>query len=1046
VFISDFAIKRPTVTVVTMLALVAFGLAALFKLQTDEFPDIQAPIVFIGIGYPGASPDIVEREVVDRIEDRLSGISGVDIINSTTTDGFTQIIVQFVFEKLVDQATQDVRDAISAVRGQLPQEILEPIVRRFDPNDLPIVSLALTSTNLTVPQLTQLADNEIGGELRSVAGVAQVNVVGGDSATLNVTLRPSALAAARVGVDQVVSALRAQNLAAPVGQVSTPVTEQTIRLEGRLDNPQDFLGLVVTQRAGQSITLGQVADIEAGHAEPRSAALYNGRPAIGIDITKSKGYSTAFVATGAKARLKTLQATLPPGTRIQIVRDAGQRVEDSVQNVKVTLFEGAILTVLVVFIFLISWRSTVITGLALPVSVLAAFIPLWLLGFTLNTMSLLGLSLAIGILIDDAIVVRENIVRHIELGEDHYEASRKGTDEIGLAVAATSFSIVAVFVPVGFMSGFAGQWFKPFALTIAAAVLVSLFVSFSLDPMLSAYWADPQLEAHERRNIVARTLERFNRWFDAQAERYKHGIAWALEHRAIMIAIAVSTFILAIGLQSMFGGFGFVPVSDQSEINIAVELPPGASLQYTTQQAERVAALARAHTNEVLYTYTTIGSASGAGGVDNGSIYVRLKPKAQRDISQEKLAQVLRKEFVAIGGVTAYTFASGFGGNQKQVQLQLTGPDNAVLNQLAEQLADRVRRVPGATDVGLSSRGQKPELRVQIQRGVAGQLGVSIAQIAQALRPAFAGVDAGTWVDPSGESRYVRVRLAAEARENAADVARIPLVLPGSGQNGPTVIPLGQVAQLSRTTGPAQITHLDRHRVITVGANIQGASLGNVSQAINKSIATVRMPPGYGIVQGGQVKSQNEVFGNIFIALGIAVMLMYLILVVQFGSFLDPVAILVSLPLSLIGVVLALLVTRDTLNIMSLIGVILLMGIVAKNAILLIDFAKWGVERGMGRHEALVEAGRIRLRPILMTTLALIAGMIPVALGAGEGGDFRAPLGRAVIGGVITSTLLTLFVIPTVYDILAGWREALGARLGRKPIAHRVEPVPAPGD
>jgi len=1045
VFISDFAIKRPIVTVVTMLALVAFGLAALYKLQTDEFPDIQAPIVFIGIGYPGASPDIVEREVVDRIEDRLSGISGVDKINSTTTDGFAQIIVTFLFDKPVDQATQDVRDAISAVRGQLPQEILEPIVQRFDPNDLPIVSLALTSTSLTVPQLTQLADQQIGGELRSVAGVAQVNIVGGDSATLNVVLRPAALAAARVGVDQVVAALRSQNLAAPVGQVSTPVTEQTIRLEGRLENPQDFLGLVVTQRGGQAITLGQVADVEAGNAEPRSAALYNGRPAIGIDITKSKGYSTAFVANGVKARLTALQPTLPAGTRIEIVRDAGLRVENSVRNVEETLFEGAILTVLVVFLFLISWRSTVITGLALPVSVLAAFIPLWLLGFTLNTMSLLGLSLAIGILIDDAIVVRENIVRHIELGEDHYEASRKGTDEIGLAVAATSFSIIAVFVPVGFMSGFAGQWFKPFALTIAAAVLVSLFVSFSLDPMLSAYWADPQLEAHERRNVIARTLERFNRWFDAQAERYKHGIAWALEHRLIMIAVAVGTFVAAIGLQIAFGGFGFVPVSDQSEINIAVELPPGASLQYTTQQAERVAALARAHREQVLYTYTTIGSASGAGGVDNGSIYVRLKPKAERDISQEALAQQLRKEFVGVGGVTAYTFASGFGGNQKQVQLQLTGPDNTILNQLAEQIADRVRKVPGAADVGLSSRGLKPELRVQIDRGVAGQLGVSIGQIAQALRPAFAGVDAGTWVDPSGESRYVRVRLAPEARENAADVARIPLVLPASGASGPAIVPLGQVARLSRGTGPAQITHLDRHRVITVGANIQGASLGNVSQAINRSIADVRMPPGYRIIQGGQVESQQEVFGNIFIALGIAVMLMYLILVVQFGSFLDPLAILVSLPLSLIGVVLALLITRDTLNIMSLIGVILLMGIVAKNAILLIDFAKWGVERGMGRHEALVEAGRIRLRPILMTTLALIAGMVPVALGHGEGGDFRAPLGRAVIGGVITSTLLTLFVIPTVYDILAGWREALLARFtGKRPV--HAEPLPAPGD
>src|SRR5215204_4319528 len=362
-----------------------------------------------------------------------------------------------------------------------------------------------------------------------------------------------------------------------------------------------------------------------------------------MDIVKSKGYSTAYVANGVKDRLVTLRQTLPEGTRIEIVRDAGQRVEDSVRNVEETLFEGAVLTVLVVFVFLISWRSTVITGLALPVSVLAAFIPLWLLGFTLNTMSLLGLSLAIGILIDDAIVVRENIVRHIELGEDHYVASQKGTDEIGLAVAATSFSIVAVFVPVGFMSGFAGQWFKPFALTIAAAVLVSLFVSFSLDPMLSAYWPDPQLEAHERRNIVARTLERFNRWFDHQAERYKHGIAWALEHRAVMLLLAISTFVGAIVLQAMFGGFGFVPISDQSEINIAVELPPGASLEYTRVVTEQVARQVRAHP-EVAYTYATVGSASGSGSVDVGSVYLRLKPRHDRDVSQQALGLQLRRE------------------------------------------------------------------------------------------------------------------------------------------------------------------------------------------------------------------------------------------------------------------------------------------------------------------------------------------------------------------------------------------------------------------
>jgi hydrophobic/amphiphilic exporter-1 (mainly G- bacteria), HAE1 family len=1057
-FISDFAIRRPIITVVTMIALVVFGLASLARLDTDEFPSIDAPIVVVAIPYPGAAPDVVEREVVTRIEDKISGISGVDKINSTSTDGFAQIVVQFVFSKPVDQATQDIRDAISAVRAQLPAEIIEPLIQRFDPNQLPIVSLAITSTVLTPPQLTQLADQTIAGELRAIGGVAQVNVVGGDSAQLNVNVRPNDLAAAGVGIDQVVNALRSQNLAAPVGDVNSPLEQRSIRLEGRFDRPEDFAALVVAQRGGQLIPLSQVADVEAGAAEPKSTAIFNGRQSIGLDIVKSREYSTTAVADGVKQRIAQLQSTLPAGTRIEIVRDAGERVRNSVRNVEEALIEGAVLTVLVVFLFLNSWRSTVITGLALPVSVLASFVPLAILGFTLNTMSLLGLSLAIGILIDDAIVVRENIVRHVEMGSDHMLAAHEGTDEIGLAVTATTFSIVAVFVPVGFMPGIAGQWFKPFALTIAAAVMVSLFVSFSLDPMLSAYWPDPQLEAHDRRNAVARALERFNQWFDRQADRYKTLISWALDHRWTMVFLAVVSFVGAIFLQVAIGGFGFVPVSDNAELNIAIQTPPGSSLDYTTVKSEEIATLIRRHP-EVKYTYTTVGSATGSGEVDNASIYVRLTPKSTRSLSQDQLGQMLRDEMLGVGGATAYTYASGFGGAQKQLQLQLQGPDQVVLNRYAAQIEKIMAATPGAVDVGLSTRGQKPEFNVRVNRGLAGTLGVSLSQLAASLRFAFAGVDAGTWVDPSGISRYVHVRLAASARENASDLGNLPVMvtppaaaLPSAGTSvvpsgAPSFVPLRQIADITPSSGPSQIDHYQRERVVNIGANVSGASLGKVSQQVMGNVNKIQLPPGYHISQGGETQSQNEVFGSIFTALGVAVMLMYLILVVQFGSFLDPLAILLSLPLSLIGVVLALIVTHDTLNLMSLIGVILLMGIVAKNAILLIDFAKWAHKDGrLPLREALIEAGRIRLRPILMTTLALIAGMIPVALGLGEGADFRAPLGRAVIGGVITSTVLTLIVIPTVYEILDEWREKLFSRVRGSRRVHTPQPVAEPGD
>ncbi len=1044
-FISDFAIQRPIVTVTAMVALVVFGIFALLNLHTDEFPDIQQPVVGVTIVYPGASPSEVTREIIDPVEDAIFGISGVDGEKSTCagTDGLASCTIFFDFEKPIQQASQDIRDAISTKRADLPPEMEEPVLTRFDPSEAPVITMTLTSATVPATTLTRMADPGVTRALRSIPGVAQVSVVGGIEREMTVELQPASLEAAGVSVAQVVQALQAQNLAAPVGRLNGALEERTIRLRGRPEGPTDFAKVVVAERGGQSILLGQLAKVYDGTEEPRTVALFNGRQAVGVEIIKSKGYSTTQVSDQIRSRVAELQRTMPGDVKLEIVQDAGQRVSRAVANVQEALIEGALLTVLVVFLFLNSWRSTVITGLALPVSALASFIAVWAFGFTLNTMSLLGLSLAIGILIDDAIVVRENIVRHIEMGKDHLRASHEGTDEIGLAVAATTFSIVAVFVPVGFMYGVAGQWFKPFALTIACAVLVSLFVSFSLDPMLSAYWADPQTEGHERRNPIARALDRFNRWFDRQAGRYQRLVAWALDHRLAMVIIALGSFFGAIAMQAMFGGAGFIPVSDRSEVSIIVETPPGSNLEYTRLKSEEVARIARAH-KEVAYTYTAIGTPIPlrAPGVDQSLIYVRLVPKHDRKVSQDQLGEVLRKELAKVGGAGVSVFTSGFGGAMKQIQIEMRGEDPAVLTRLAAQAAEQVRQVPGAVDVGLSTRGERPELVVELNRGLAGSLGVTVAQVAQSLRPAFAGIDAGDWVDPTGETRDVTVRLAPEARQRTLDLERLPLVI--NRTSGPPVtLPLGQVASIKQGLGPAQINHLNREAVVNVQANVQGRSLTEVTRDINLRLDRLRLPPGYRITQGGEARDQQEVFTRIFTALGAAVLLMYLILVIQFGSFLDPLAILISLPLSLIGVVLALIITGDTLNIMSLIGVILLMGIVAKNAILLIDFAKWAHERGTPLREALIEAGRIRLRPIMMTTIALIAGMIPVALGRGEGADFRAPLGRAVIGGVITSTLLTLLVIPTVYEILDNFREwALGKF--RRRVGHGAEPAASP--
>jgi HAE1 family hydrophobic/amphiphilic exporter-1 len=964
-------------------------------------------------------------------------------MDSQSLDSFGVIIAEFEFGKEPAEAVQEIRDKISEIRNELPLEIEEPILKRFDPNDFPIVTLALTSNNLTGAQLTQIADPGVTNALRGIRNVAEVLVVGAIEREITVEIDPTAMQTAGVSVGQVVAALQSQNLAVPVGRLQGGIQERTIRLRGRLQAPAEFGQIVVSQSAGRIVRLADVARVYDGAEEPRTGAAYNNSNAVGIEVKKTTNASTTTVSEAVIEKVREVQRTLPPGVELKLIRDAGSRVEASVESVQSALIEGAVLTVFTVFLFLNSWRSTVITGLALPVSVLASFIAVLMFGFKLETMSLLGLSLAIGILIDDAIVVRENIVRHVEMGKDHYTAAREGTSEIGLAVAATTFSIVVVFVPIAYMGGLAQQWFAPFALTIACSVLVSLFVSFSLDPMLSAYWPDPHVPI-EQRSFISRGLDRFNRWFDRQADRYKSVIGWALRHRFAMVVLTIASFVGAIALPAMgFIGGAFMPIMDNSEFSVVVTTPPGSNIAYTQLKTQEVSNIARSMP-EVAYTYTSIGGQTES--VDEGSVYVRLKPRAERTRRQEDVAADLRAKLLNLGGVEAW-INTNFFGNFKQIQLQLTGPKSDELSVLAERIRDQVRQVPGAVDVGLSTKGRKPEIDVVVDRGLAGSLGVTVGQVAQALRPAFAGIDTGDWIDPEGETRDVYVRLAPEARTRVKDLSQLPISV--QGPQGSVLIPLGQVARLENSIGPARIDHMNRDRVIKIEANTEVRSLNEVlSDIMPRLAANVPLPAGYELSSGGESADQAEVFGGILAALGLAILLMYFVLVLQFGSFLDPLAIMISLPLSLIGVMLALLVTNTTINLMSMIGVILLMGIVAKNAILLVDFAKWSMEQGLERREALIEAGRVRLRPILMTSFALVAGMIPVAIGHGEGADFRAPLGRAVIGGVITSTLLTLLVIPTLYDIMAGFRDfAIG--LFRRPSkarshGHASEPIELP--
>jgi hydrophobic/amphiphilic exporter-1 (mainly G- bacteria), HAE1 family len=1029
-FLSNFSVKRPIAMVVVIIGLMGLGLLALAKLRVNQFPDIEPPLLVLTIIYPGASPDTVEREIVTRLDKTLLSIPGVDRLQATAKEGSAQFLVFFSFSKNLIEGADEVRNAIGSVRHKLPIEIREPVITRADPSAQPVMQLALSSTSQSHADLSRLAEDDLADKFRGLPGVATVNVNGALRRELSVLLHAEKLREYSISVAEIVAALRAQNTTAPVGKVRGTLEDQSIRLVGRIEKPAEFEQIVVRRRANELLRLGQVASIADGFAEQTGHSMRNGRPNVGLSVVRSRDASTVSVANEVRKTIKEIEKTLPAGTQLAITQDGGDSAQRSLNNVIEALVYGAGLTVFVVYVFLNSWRSTLITALSLPTSVIASFIAVWLAGFTLNFMSLLGLSLAIGVLIDDAIVVRENIVRHLERGADRVTAALKGTAEIGLAVAATTFSIVAVFVPVAFMDGISGQWFRPFAITVVASVMVSLFISFTLDPMLSAYWGDPPGHDKEPRRGFSRLLQKFNLWFDHQADRYGNVIAWALHHRWWMFFIAIVTLAAAITMQLKFGGTSFLPSSDAGTLAIDVRTPSSSSLEYARLKVEAAATLART----VAETKATNSFANPSGG----RVYVDIGKSNLRKRSNVEIAKDLRTLTARLVGAEYVVLEDFNMGAQKPVQIRFTGVESRQLLEIANQFMAKLRAVPGAVDVGLSEQDPQDELKIELDRGLANALGISANDAAQALRVAFAGVEVGDWVDPAGETRDVAVRLAPEDRVDASNIERLPVAVGGANR----VVPLEQIATITIGKAPSQIQHSDGKRQISVTANAQGRASGEVTADALKIAQAMSYPPGYGLELAGASKDQQEVFGRMAVALFAGIALMYLILVIQFGSFTAPLPVMLSLPLSLIGVVTALLLTKNTLNLMSFIGVIMLMGLVAKNAILLLDAARAEERAGVDREEALMHAGRKRFRPILMTTLALVAGMMPVAVGIGEGGEFYRPMAVAIIGGTITSTLLTLLVIPSFYDSIEIGREKferLIARLrGKAPRAGEV--------
>ena len=1020
-FLSNFSIRQPVTTVAIVIVLMCVGLIAFKNLRVNERPDVDLPIIVVNIPYPGASPETVEREIINRVEKALQSISQVHQLQSTASEGQAQIFIQFEFKKDMSVASDEVRNAIGSVRYKLPVEMREPVLFHVDISAQPIMQLALSSSAQTHAEISRMAEDVLADRYRALDGVATVNVYGSLQRELSVLLHARKLREFNVSVAEVVNALRAENTNAPVGRVKGELDEENIRLVGRIESPREFEDIVIKRQGSEVVRLGQVATPEDGFAEMSSYSLRNSHPNVSISVTRSRDASTVSVGKRVRELTKEINKTLPSGTKLEITDDGGESAESSLNNVVDALILGAALTIFVVYAFLNSWRSTLITALALPTSAVAAFIAVWACGFTLNFMTLLGLSLAIGVLIDDAIVVRENIVRHMERGEDRMTASRNGTAEIGLAVAATTFSIMAVFVPVAFMSGIAGEWFRPFALTVASSVLVSLFISFTVDPMLSAYWGDPPGYAHRKRGFVGTHLRRFNEWFDHQADRYGHVVAWALHHRKWMAVIAFISFAGALALVKLsVVGSSFLPRTDVGQVAIDVRTPSSASLEYARLKVEKAAELARM----IPETKATNSNVKPGGG----RVYMDIGKSNQRKRSAELIGNDIRERLKRLVGAEYVVLDDINNGAQKPVQIQFYGADSRRLTQITTDFMEAMKKIPGAVDVGLSEQEPKDELRIELDRGLANQLGISVGDAANALRVAFAGVEVGDWIDPIGQSRDVAVRLHPDDRVDASNIEHLPVAVGGSNM----LVPLEQIANITMDKGPAQINHFGGKRTITVSANVQGRSAGEVTDDAKKLAAAIQFPNGFGVELGGASRDQEEIFSDLAVALVMGIGTMYLVLVMQFGSFTAPMPVMLSLPLSLIGVVLALLFAHGTLNLMSFIGIIMLMGLVAKNAILLLDCARKEEEKGVDREEALMHAGRTRLRPILMTTFALIAGMLPVAIGMGEGGEFYRPMAVAIIGGTITSTLLTLLVVPTFYDSIEISRERAQAKFARR--------------
>ena len=1021
--LAEICVRRPVFATMLILSLTVVGLFSYKSLGVDLFPKIDLPTITVTVVNPGASPQEIETEITDKVEGAVNTISGIDELRSTSVEGVSQVFITFLLEKNPDIAAQEIRNKIDLIVNDLPVTAEQPMVQKLDTDAAPVVRIAVSAPR-SLREVTEIADKKIKEQIESISGVGDVQIIGGRTREIEIWVDPDKLRAFNVTVAQVADAVRAQNMELPGGRVDEGTRELTVRTMGRIVEPADFNNLVVANRGTYSVKLSDVGYAEDGAEEPRTEARLNGQPAVTLIVSKQSGQNTVAIADAVKARLAEIGPTLPPGFRTEVVGDQSIFIKASIEAIQTHLIEGSILAAIVVFIFLWSFRSTVIAGLAIPTSLIATFGIMAAMGFTLNQITMLALTLMVGIVIDDAIVVLENIFRFVEeKGVPPFQAAIEGTKEIGLAVTATTLSLLAVFLPVGFMGGIVGRFMSSFGLTSSFAIAVSLLVSFTLTPMLAARLIkrsdDKKERAFERNTEPSDHGSKESRFYRPIDRTYTAMLKWSMAHRWVVVAACLIVIVSIVPL-FMFVGKNFLPVDDQAQFEVTVRAPEGSSLASTSQLTERIATDLRKLPG-VTDTLTTIG-----GGqqelVNVSSVYVKLVPIEERKISQQDLmvrarTEILGKYLKQYPGqlrtsIQQVSAISGGGFRNADIQYVIGGPDLEQLTKYSDALLAKLKTIPDVVDADSTLITGKPELRVIIDRARAADLGVRVGDIAQALNTLVAGTKVSTF--NAGTDQYnVRVRAIGEYRASAEGLKRMIVASTKVGW-----VSLDNLVKTEEATGPSAIDRLNRQRQVTLLGNVRpGGSQAAVIQKLNEFVKEINIDPSYKTGLAGRSKELGRAGYYFMLAFLLSFIFMYMVLAAQFESFVHPITILLTLPLAIPFGILSLLMTGQTVNIFSGLGLLLLFGVVKKNAILQIDHTNQLRAKGMERIEAIIRANRDRLRPILMTTIALVAGMLPLTVASGPGSGTNRSIGVLVVGGQTLCLLLTLLAVPVFYSL-----------------------------